>query len=85
MACRRFPITPRLRAVSLSRNTAVLGLVRNVGIRLTDSDFIAFLDDDNQWKPNHLHTAITALRGHYSEAVGPPFDAVYTAVVEEDA
>ncbi len=74
------PDHPRLRAVSLSRNTAVLGLVRNVGIRLTDSDFIAFLDDDNQWKPNHLHTAITALRGHDSEAVGPPFDAVYTAV-----
>ncbi len=74
------PDHPRLRAVSLSRNTAVLGLVRNVGIRLTDSDFIAFLDDDNQWKPNHLHTAITALRGHDSEAVGPPPDAVYTAV-----
>jgi len=48
------PDDPRLRAVSLARNTAVLGVVRNVGIRLADSPFVAFLDDDNLWEPNHL-------------------------------
>lgn len=57
----KLPDDPRLTAVSLSRNSAVLGLVRNVGIRLTDSKFIAFLDDDNTWIPQHLTLAIGAL------------------------
>jgi glycosyltransferase involved in cell wall biosynthesis len=66
------PDDPRLRAVSLSRNTAVLGLVRNVGIRLTRSRFLAFLDDDNTWRPDHLELALVGLsRGA---------DVVYTAV-----
>ena len=57
------PDDPRLVAVSLARNTAVLGVVRNVGIRLADSEFVAFLDDDNEWEPEHLETALHALRG----------------------
>ncbi|TWP50962.1 glycosyltransferase family 2 protein [Lentzea tibetensis] len=66
------PDDPRLDAVSLSRNTAVLGLVRNVGIRLTSSRFIAFLDDDNTWRADHLELALAGLaRGA---------DVVYTAV-----
>lgn len=56
------PSDPRLVAVSLSRNSAVLGLVRNVGIRLTRSRHIAFLDDDNTWRPDHLELAVAALR-----------------------
>ncbi len=66
------PSHPRLVAVSLSRNSAVLGLVRNVGIRLTDSEFIAFLDDDNTWLPDHLEAALAALRDGA--------DLIYTAV-----
>lgn len=66
------PPDPRLHAVSLSRNTAVLGLVRNVGIRLTDSKYIAFLDDDNTWREDHLELALAGLEK------GP--DVVYTAV-----
>jgi len=66
------PDDPRLSAVSLSRNSAVLGLVRNVGIRLTDSKFIAFLDDDNVWTPEHLEITIAALEAGD--------DIVYTAV-----
>ncbi|MCS7481291.1 glycosyltransferase family 2 protein [Umezawaea endophytica] len=66
------PDDPRLRAVSLSRNTAVLGLVRNVGVRLTRSRFLAFLDDDNTWRSDHLELALAGLsRGA---------DVVYTAV-----
>ncbi|HEY0636033.1 MAG TPA: glycosyltransferase family A protein [Pseudonocardiaceae bacterium] len=66
------PTHERLVAVSLSRNSAVLGLVRNVGIRLTDSEYLAFLDDDNTWLPGHLAAALGALdRGA---------DLVYTAV-----
>jgi len=66
------PTHPRLVAVSLSRNSAVLGLVRNVGIRLSDSEYLAFLDDDNTWLPDHLESALAALRRGA--------DLVYTAV-----
>lgn len=66
------PSHPRLVTVSLSRNSAVLGLVRNVGIRLTSSDYIAFLDDDNTWLPTHLSSALEALRSGA--------DLIYTAV-----
>jgi hypothetical protein len=66
------PDDPRLVVVSLARNTAVLGLVRNVGIRLTNSKYVAFLDDDNEWRPDHLEVALDGLR------CGA--DLVYTAV-----
>jgi hypothetical protein len=66
------PLHPRLVTVSLSRNSAVLGLVRNVGIRLTSSEYIAFLDDDNTWLPTHLESAVAALRDGA--------DLIYTAV-----
>ncbi|AUG76348.1 family 2 glycosyl transferase [Kitasatospora sp. MMS16-BH015] len=68
------PLDHRLVAVSLSRNCAVAGVVRNVGIRLTDSRYVAFLDDDNEWEPDHLEQALAAL-----QAPGGP-DAVYTAL-----
>jgi glycosyltransferase involved in cell wall biosynthesis len=60
--------------VSLSRNIAVAGVVRNVGIRLTRSLFVAFLDDDNTWRPDHLEVAL----GRLQADAGP--DAVYTAL-----
>jgi hypothetical protein len=66
------PSDPRLFAVSLSRNCGIAGLVRNVGIRLSRSGFIAFLDDDNVWTPQHLTIAMAALGGDA--------DMVYTAV-----
>jgi hypothetical protein len=55
------PTDPRLRACSLSVNTAVAGVVRNVGIRLTRSTYVAFLDDDNEWEPDHLEVSLRAL------------------------
>lgn len=55
------PDDPRLFAVSLARNTAVAGVVRNVGIRLTRSRYVAFLDDDNLWEPDHLERALAVL------------------------
>jgi glycosyltransferase involved in cell wall biosynthesis len=66
------PDDPRLHAVSLSRNSAVLGLVRNVGLRLSQSRYVAFLDDDNTWTPQHLSLAVGALEDGA--------DFVYTAV-----
>ncbi|NEA99253.1 glycosyltransferase family 2 protein [Streptomyces sp. SID13726] len=68
------PDDPRLFAVSLARNTAVAGVVRNVGIRLTRSTYVAFLDDDNLWEPDHLERALAVL-----ESPGGP-DGVYTAL-----
>jgi glycosyltransferase involved in cell wall biosynthesis len=68
------PADPRLFAVSLSRNTGVAGVVRNVGIRLTRSRYVAFLDDDNLWEPDHLERALAVL-----ESPGGP-DGVYTAL-----
>ena len=55
------PIDPRVLAVSLSRNYGCLGMVRNVGIRLTDSRVLSFLDDDNTWRPDHLRLSLAAL------------------------
>jgi hypothetical protein len=66
------PSDPRLVAVSLSRNSAVLGLVRNVGIRLSRSQYIAFLDDDNTWRSDHLEKTLAVL--------GRGADLVYSAV-----
>ncbi|MFE5400207.1 glycosyltransferase family 2 protein [Streptomyces sp. NPDC056580] len=68
------PDDERLWAVSLSHNTGVAGVVRNVGIRLTRSRYVAFLDDDNLWEPDHLERALAVL-----EAPGGP-DGVYTAL-----
>jgi glycosyltransferase involved in cell wall biosynthesis len=68
------PADPRLTVVSLSRNVGIAGVVRNVGIRLTQSRYVAFLDDDNLWEKDHLRCALDAL-----EAEGGP-DAVYTAL-----
>jgi hypothetical protein len=71
------PGDPRLRACSLSANTGVAGVVRNVGIRLTRSTYVAFLDDDNEWEPQHLEVALAAFEnGPADERPG----VVYTAV-----
>jgi glycosyltransferase involved in cell wall biosynthesis len=73
------PEDPRLVVANLRRNTAVLGVVRNVGIRLARSPFVAFLDDDNTWEPEHLETALAALEAD-SGTDGRGLDGVYTAL-----
>jgi glycosyltransferase involved in cell wall biosynthesis len=55
------PVDDRLVSVSLSRNLGRPGVVRNVGIALSRSTYIAFLDDDNLWRPRHLATALQAM------------------------
>jgi hypothetical protein len=72
------PEDPRLRACSLSANTAVVGVVNNIGMRLTRSTFVAFLADDNEWEPNHLEVALEALE---TGPVGQRPDVVYTALL----
>lgn len=68
------PDDPRLTAVSLSRNTAVAGLARNVAIDLSNSEYLAYLDDDNTWTADHLEIAVAALDAN------PRIGAVYTTV-----
>jgi glycosyltransferase involved in cell wall biosynthesis len=72
------PADPRLQVVSLRHNINVLGVSRNIGMGLTDSPFVAFLDDDNAWHPHHLATAMARLAGATPPAERP--DAVYTAM-----
>jgi hypothetical protein len=59
----KLPDDPRLTAISLSRNCGVVGVVRNVGVRVSESRFLAFLDDDNEWTPNHLEVSLAAHAG----------------------
>lgn len=70
----QLPQDPRLVAFSLSRNCTRAGVVRNVGIRLANARYLAFLDDDNTWEPNHLATALAALEQD------PGLGGVYTAL-----
>ena len=55
------PDDPRVHVRRLSRNTAVLGVVNNVGIRLSRSTHVALLNDDNTWRPRHLAVAVAGL------------------------
>lgn len=66
------PNDPRLFAVSLARNLGIAGVVRNIGIRLSQSQYIAFLDDDNTWHPQHLELCLSELKAGQ--------DLVYTAI-----
>jgi glycosyltransferase involved in cell wall biosynthesis len=54
------PPDGRLTAVSLTRNLKVAGVTRNVGIRISRSEYLAFLDDDNEWRPDHLPRSLRA-------------------------
>jgi glycosyltransferase involved in cell wall biosynthesis len=73
----KLPDDPRLFLVSLASNTGIAGVVRNVGIRLSRSKYIAFLDDDNEWERSHLDVALSAFR---DAPIGQAPDAIYTAV-----
>lgn len=66
------PDDPRVHLRALRRNTAVLGVVNNVGIRVSRSRYVAVLNDDNVWRPDHLARAVAALQA------GP--DIVYTGM-----
>ena len=79
------PSDSRLVTFTLSRNFGCLGMVRNVGIRITDSEYLAFLDDDNTWTPDHLEVSLAAQQAgadisytalHRVHADGSTFDVL---------
>ena len=55
------PDDPRLSIVFLRRQYGVAALARNVGIRASASEYVAFLDDDNLWRPDHLERLLRSL------------------------
>lgn len=76
-------------AARLGENSGYQCMPKNKGIELARGDYIAYLDDDNTWRPNHLAVAVNAIEyspanetekpGEYSK---PNFsiDLVYTRI-----
>ena len=53
---------PRITLVNF-RNNGVIAAGRNEGIRVGRGEFIAFLDSDDEWKPEKLQKCVEALSG----------------------
>jgi glycosyltransferase involved in cell wall biosynthesis len=47
--------------VRLAENSGYQCRPKNVGIMMSNGDFIAYLDDDNVWLPNHLSTLMETI------------------------
>lgn len=61
-ATNRIAVDPPVRYLELSEHAGGLGAAaRNFGIDNTDSELVAFLDDDNAYRPRHLEVLIAAL------------------------
>jgi GT2 family glycosyltransferase len=58
---------PGVRVIGLRRNLG--GAARTVGVRLVDSPYVAFSDDDSWWAPNALPRAAELLDWHPRLAV----------------
>jgi glycosyltransferase involved in cell wall biosynthesis len=52
----------RIRFLNLAKNSGDQSLPNSLGARLCDTEFLAFLNQDDIWFPNHLSRAIRALR-----------------------
>src|SRR5262245_28673169 len=37
---------------------------RNAVLSASDSEFVAYLDDDDEWQPDHLESLLALLKGH---------------------
>ena len=51
--------------VDIERKTGNFGgWARNIGVMASKSPYIVFLDDDNEWYPDHLETLVAGLSEH---------------------
>jgi len=46
---------------TLQRHRGGPAAARNSGLAVSDSDYIAYLDDDDEWLPDHLETLLTIM------------------------
>lgn len=53
------------------------GKPKNAGINRSGGDYIAYLDDDNRWRPDHLQACVDAIEADFST------DLVYTRLCYE--
>ena len=54
---------PRVRFLNLKENHGSGGAVpRNVAIQMAQGEYIAYLDDDNEWLPDHISSIIEEIR-----------------------
>ncbi|MEV0695697.1 DegT/DnrJ/EryC1/StrS family aminotransferase [Streptomyces sp. NPDC050388] len=51
-----------------ARSVERIGMLRELAVRACDGDYVAFLDDDNMWEPDHL-SSLLALAEQGSPAV----------------
>lgn len=57
--------SPKIIWKNLERNYGRGGAIpRNIGIKMSQSLYIAYLDDDNYWYPNHLRNLVSLLDKH---------------------
>jgi glycosyltransferase involved in cell wall biosynthesis len=82
---------PRLRYLRLPRNSGAPAAARNLGLQNAKGDWVAFLDDDDQWVPGKLRAQAEVIaRGRHdviasdaSRATGGPYFGL-TEEVEPD-
>ena len=52
------------RVILLCQENAGVGAARNAGLRQADSEFVAFLDQDDMWYPRKMAVQIDAMLAH---------------------
>lgn len=53
-------------AARLGENSGYQCMPKNKGIELARGDYIAYLDDDNTWRPEHLSACVEAIESDFS-------------------
>jgi glycosyltransferase involved in cell wall biosynthesis len=54
---------PRIKYFRLDKNSGNHGVVKNRGVRESNGKYLAFLDDDNVYRPDHLAVLLKAIDG----------------------
>ena len=77
---------PRIHFVNLEKNCGDQSGPNNVGFQRSRGRFIAYLNHDDLWFPDHLSAAVNALEETGADLVWPMVvklrtDGVYTAVI----